>query len=260
MKQFIPVFFLLFICTFCLSNHAAAQDSAATKAKVDTEEEEWVVIPQEGEFKGGDSAFQKFVEKKLVYPKKAKRKKIEGAVTVEFILSQFGDILEVKALSGPEELRQSAVKVIKRSPKWDPSIQGGRQVKTSKKYDIIFKLDSAAVIRKWVWDNWNRGYVRQPLDGFFKGGDSAWKKYVDQNLVYPKEAKEKKIEGTVTVEFMLSENGFPLNAKALSGPEELRQSAIDVVVKSPKWWPRILSGRQVKTIKKRDIVFKLDKE
>src|ERR1044072_1238529 len=129
MKQFLPVLFLLFICSLCLSNHATAQDSVASKAKVDTVGEEWdivcVHIPIEGEFKGGDSAWQRYIQQNLAYPKKAKRKKIEGTVTVQFILSKFGDILEAKALSSPEELRKSAVKVIMRSPQWDPAMQSG---------------------------------------------------------------------------------------------------------------------------------------
>jgi periplasmic protein TonB len=141
MKQFL---LLLFIGTLFLNKNAAAQEPAATKAKFDTVEEEWektfVYIPQDGEFKGGDSAWRKYLERNLVYPKKAKRKKIEGTVTVQFIVGKFGEISDAKALSGPEELRQSAVNVVMRSPRWDPAIQGGHQVKAYKKRDIVFKL------------------------------------------------------------------------------------------------------------------------
>ncbi|MCS3800982.1 energy transducer TonB [Niastella sp. OAS944] len=122
--------------------------------------------------------------------------------------------------------------------------------------------DSAATKAKidTVKDDWEKGFIRQRFEGFFKGGDSAWQKYIDENLVYPQDAKSKKIEGVVTVEFIVGVDGTITEAKALNGPEELRQSAVDVVMRSPKWWPRIQSGRQVKTLKKCDIVFKLDKE
>lgn len=144
MKQYLLVLSLLFVCILFLNKNAAAQEPAATKAKVDTAEEEWdmtfVYKPQDGEFKGGDSAWQKYLEKNLVYPKKAKRKKIEGTVTVQFIVGKFGEISDAKALSGPEELRQSAIDVVMRSPKWWPAIQSGRQVKAYKKRDIVFKL------------------------------------------------------------------------------------------------------------------------
>lgn len=143
MKQFLSLLLLVFICTF-LNKNAAAQDTAAATAKVDTAEEIVIVctfLPIQAEFSGGDSAWQKYLQKNLLYPKKAKRKKIEGIVTVQFIVGKFGDISEAKALSGPEELRQSAVDVVMRSPKWDPAIQSGRQVKAYKKRDIVFKLD-----------------------------------------------------------------------------------------------------------------------
>jgi periplasmic protein TonB len=109
-------------------------------------------------------------------------------------------------------------------------------------------------------EEWDKNYKREIFDGYFPGGDSAWRKYIEKNLVYPKRAKRKKIEGIVTVHFILTKEGIPVDAKALSGPEELRQSALDVVMKSPKWWPAIQSGRQVKAYKKRDIVFKLPTE
>lgn len=263
MKQFLPVLFLLFICTLCLNNHAAAQDSAATNVKVDTVEEEWdkvfVRIPLEGEFKGGDSAWQRYIQQNLVYPKKAKRKKIEGTVTVQFIVSKFGDILEAKALSGPEELRKSAVGVIMKSPKWDPAMQSGRQVKAYKKYDIVFNLDSALIIRKSPWDNKQKPYVHKSFDGFFPGGDSAWKKYIDQHLVYPKKAKKKKIQAVVVVQFIIDKDGYICDVEALTGPEILRQSAVTVVKKSPKWLSRLERKGQGNPPYRCDIVFKLDK-
>jgi protein TonB len=142
MKQFLLVLFS--ICMFCLSQNASAQDSLAAKPNA-VAEEEWdmtfVKVVQDGEFKGGDSAWQKYLEQHLVYPKKAKRKKIQGTVTVQFILDKWGTVTEVKALSGPEELRKSAVDVVMRSPKWFPAMQSGRQVKAYKKRDIVFKLE-----------------------------------------------------------------------------------------------------------------------
>jgi protein TonB len=264
MKQSLPVLFLLFICSLCLNNPAAAQDSAATKAKVDTVEEEWdrvfVRVPLDGEFKGGDSAFQRYIQQHLVYPKKAKKKKIEGTVTVEFILSKFGDILEANALSGPEELRKSAVGVIMKSPKWDPAIQSGQQVKAYKKYDIVFKLDSALIIRKSTWNKTQKPYVHKSFDGFFPGGDSAWKKYTDQHLVYPKKAKRKKIQGVVVVQFIVDKEGYISDVEALTGPLILRESAVVVVKKSPKWLSRMERKSQDYPPSRCDIVFKLNKE
>jgi protein TonB len=44
----------------------------------------------------------------------------------------------VQAISGPEELKAEAVRVIGRSGKWTPAVQNGRAVKSYKRQGIIF--------------------------------------------------------------------------------------------------------------------------
>jgi TonB family protein len=46
-------------------------------------------------------------------------------------------------------------------------------------------------------------------------------------IVYPAEAKQKHIQGTVALEVKVSETGRVTAVRALSGPEELRQAAVD---------------------------------
>jgi protein TonB len=147
-----------------------------------------------------------------------------------------------------------------KSPKWDPAIQSGRQVKAYKKYDIVFKLDSAAVIRKAPWTNKEKPYVFKSFDGFFPGGDSAWEKYIEQHLVYPEKAKRKKIQGVVVVQFIVDKEGYMADVEALTGPEILRQSAVTVVKKSPKWLSRLERKSQDYPPSRCNIIFKLDKE
>jgi periplasmic protein TonB len=145
MKRLQPVLFLLFICTVCLNKNAAAQQQAATKVKADTTEEIDIVCPftpiQAG-FSGGDSAWKRFVTRHLVYPKEAVRKKIQGTVTVQFLVGKDGTVSDVEALDGPEELRQSAINVVLKSRKWYPAVQRGRYVNECKKLDIVFKLQT----------------------------------------------------------------------------------------------------------------------
>jgi protein TonB len=143
MKRLQPVLFLLFICTVCLNKNAAAQVQASTTTNVDTTEE--IVIgcsfpPIQAGFLGGDSAWQRFVTRHLVYPKEAISKKIQGIVTVQFLVGKDGSVSDVEALDGPKELRQSAIDVVMKSRKWYPAVQGGRNVNECKQLDIVFKL------------------------------------------------------------------------------------------------------------------------
>ena len=67
---------------------------------------------------------------------------IQGTVVVQFIVDKEGNVSDVEAISGPNELREEAVRVIKKSGKWTPAIQNGRQVKSYKKQPIKFRLEA----------------------------------------------------------------------------------------------------------------------
>lgn len=56
-------------------------------------------------------------------------------------------------------------------------------------------------------------FIKQPK---FIGGQAALKKLVSKELTYPKEALEKKIEGTVKVSYTLNHKGNVIETKVLS--------------------------------------------
>jgi protein TonB len=95
----------------------------------------------ESEFPGGAAAWTRFLIKNLHYPEEAQNNEIQGDVIVQFIVDKEGNVSEVEAISGPNELREEAVRVIKKSGKWTPAVQNGRQVKSYKKQPIKFRLE-----------------------------------------------------------------------------------------------------------------------
>jgi len=96
----------------------------------------------ESNYPGGIPAWQRYLNKNLHYPDEAQNNSIEGTVVVQFIVDKEGNVSDVAAVSGPEQggLREEAVRVIKRSGKWIPAVQNGRQVKSYKKQPVGFKL------------------------------------------------------------------------------------------------------------------------
>jgi periplasmic protein TonB len=94
----------------------------------------------ESSFPGGLHAWIQFLTENLKYPKKAARKNIEGTVVLQFIVDKDGSITDLQAISGPEELREAALDVLRKSPNWSPASQNGRKVKSYKKQPITFKL------------------------------------------------------------------------------------------------------------------------
>ncbi|OQP61060.1 energy transducer TonB [Niastella vici] len=101
----------------------------------------FVSVQIESEFPGGPAAWQRFLHKNLNYPQEAQDNGIQGYVTVQFIVDEFGNVSNVVVLSGPEELRAEAIRVIKKSGKWTPAVQNGRNVKSYKKQPLGFKLN-----------------------------------------------------------------------------------------------------------------------
>lgn len=91
-------------------------------------------------FSGGDIAWQKFLKDSIQYPENARKQKIEGKVMVKFIVKKDGSIEDIKALSGPEELKQAAIDVVKKSPKWVPGMQNGKKVSFFQIQYITFTL------------------------------------------------------------------------------------------------------------------------
>jgi protein TonB len=109
-------------------------------------EEDWdktfTKVEIESEYPGGASAWARYLNKSLTYPSEAQEAEVQGTVVVQFIVDKEGNVSDVEAISGPKELQAEAVRVIKKSGKWTPAVQNGRQVKSYKKQPITFRLES----------------------------------------------------------------------------------------------------------------------
>jgi periplasmic protein TonB len=104
------------------------------------EEEDWnkvfTKVEIESGYPGGLPAWQRFLNRNLRPSEEA-----QGTVVVQFIVDKEGNVTNVEAVSGPDELRSEAVRVIKKSGKWTPAIQNGNPVRSYKKQPIIFRID-----------------------------------------------------------------------------------------------------------------------
>ena len=109
-------------------------------------EEDWdktfTKVEIESDYPGGQGAWLRYLQKNLQYPQDAIDNEIQGTVTVQFIVDKEGAVSDVEAISGPNELRNEAIRVIKKSGKWEPAVQNGRKVKSYKKQPITFRLEA----------------------------------------------------------------------------------------------------------------------
>ncbi len=93
----------------------------------------------------------------------------------------------------------------------------------------------------------------------FQGGDAnTFSRWVNTNLVYPKEAAENKIQGRITLQFTVSETGKVTNVKVLRGVDSLLdKEAVRVVELSPDWTPGMKEGKPVPVTYTFPVIFQL---
>ena len=76
------------------------------------------------------------------YPEEAQKQKIQGRVTVQFIIEKDGTITGVTVLRSVHPLLdKEAIRVVQNMPKWVPGTQRGEPVRVSYTAPINFRLN-----------------------------------------------------------------------------------------------------------------------
>ena len=93
------------------------------------------------QFPGGARGWEKYLVVNLRYPEDCIKRNIQGAVVVQFIVTEKGKVTNVEVVqSVHSSLDREAMRLIKQSPDWVPAVQDGRKVNSYKKQPIVFKL------------------------------------------------------------------------------------------------------------------------
>jgi len=94
----------------------------------------------------------------------------------------------------------------------------------------------------------------------FNGGDAnEFSKWVGENVVYPESCRQSKVQGRVTVQFTVTEEGKVTDVKVLRGVNaELDKEAVRVISGSPLWTPgRDEDGEAVSVSYVFPVIFKI---
>ena len=94
----------------------------------------------------------------------------------------------------------------------------------------------------------------------FNGGDAnEFSKWVGENVVYPESCRQSKVQGRVTVQFTVTEEGKVTDVKVLRGVNaELDKEAVRVISGSPLWTPgRDENGEAVSVTYVFPVIFKI---
>lgn len=122
-------------CCFQLNAQAKGQSS---KVDLDTIYNKVDVLPS---YIGGEEGWKKYLKKNTKYPKKAWWEELEADVTLEFTIKNDGTIVDIINLTvsgwGFEE---EAIRLLKKSGKWNPALKNGKPVHYHAKLTIPFRL------------------------------------------------------------------------------------------------------------------------
>lgn len=112
------------------------------------------------------------------------------------------------------------------------------------------------------WDKEGKHYTYKDVRDkppTFKGGLEELRKFISENLKYPRKASKKNIEGTVYVGFVVNKLGKVEQVKVIKGVPELNEEAMRVVSLMPDWEAGIQAGQKVSVIFTMPLKFKLVK-
>lgn len=186
-----------------------------------------------------------YIREHMIYPPDAQKNNIEGEVTVRFIVNEDGSVSNTEIIRGKElgyGIPEEAISVFNSLPKWWPTMQNGKVVSAYYVVSVNFSQN-------------NTGIQLGEIETFQCGGDVASppydiKKYIKEQLRYPKAAQQVNIEGRVYISFIVNRDGTLSDFEVRKGKElgyGLPEEALRVVRSMPKWKPAMQDGEAVKS-------------
>jgi periplasmic protein TonB len=139
---------LLFLLSLSLSGYSQQIKDDTTKLPPANAADElksppltWVQeMPQ---YPGGDKELINYISQHVVYPKYARMHRIQGRVTVRFVVDVDGAVKDAHVSEGMGiggGCDEEAVRVINSLPRWKPGKQNGENVPVWYTVPIVFKL------------------------------------------------------------------------------------------------------------------------
>ena len=238
------------------------------------------VVEHMPEFTGGGMpALMEYLSKNIKYPEAAMKKGIQGRGIVQFVVEKDGSITNVKILRSVDpELDKEAVRVVSAMPKWKPGTQRGEAVRVRFTVPVMFRLTEDKIPVKYapIENKINElvvvGYAPEgttvPEEGTifevveqmpeYPGGMPAMMEFISKNIKYPAAAQQAKIQGRVTIQFIVNTEGNIINPRVLRSADPLLDAeAIRLTTIMPKWKPGMQRGQAVNVKYTVPIMFRL---
>ena len=266
---------------------ALAQKPAHLKMPRHDANEIFVAVQQPAVPLGGPVAYADYLEKHQEYPVAALKAGQEGVVQVTFVVEKNGSISEVAVKESVAPLLDAeAVRLIKAGPRWTPAHHRGELARQRVLVPVAFVVApgsgevitlptpgagstaaalptgavAAAPGTSSIVGTTAKGIsiirpekVAQPV-----GGTAAFFAWIQANQHYPAQARKRRIEAKVAIEFMVQPDGTITDVRVVQKHGSgLDEEAVRLIQAAPKWEPAIAQGKPIKQKMALPVVFQL---
>jgi len=177
----------------------------------------------------------------IVYPPQAREQKIEGEVHANLVVSETGDVRDVRVFNGNPLLTEAVVQTVSKW-KFKPVMKGGNAITVLATANCEFVVGDDNQARNGVVPELGSARER-PQRLRVSGGVSSGLIAYKVPPVYPADALRAHIQGIVTLQAVIS-HGRITDLHLISGPRELAPAAI-AAVQQWRYKPYMFMGDEV---------------
>ena len=211
-----------------------------------------------------------YINQNLVYPGSYLRQGISGKVVVGLHVDKEGNASNYKVKSTfSKDAAQEAVRLVK-TILWSPGLINGLPGEYDTEYEVEF--NAKRYKRHWKHnerltaplaleaDTSNKIYDYKQLEEvakpYFADGSNMGK-YIASNLRFPAEAKEREIQGTVRLNFVVEKDGSVSNIVILNSVGGGCDNEAVRLLQNTIWIPAEKNGKYVRSNGMQDITFSI---
>ena len=218
----------------------------------------------------GKNATKDYIQENLIYPTTDLENGNSGNVVISMHIDKEGKASQFAVKSTfSEEASPIAMHLVK-TILWNPATHNGIAIESDHDYTVDFsaksykrywkrherygfeaamEADSSYVIYE------NRQLEESPRFNLANGENLP--QYIYSNLKYPAEAKEREIQGTVRIEFVIETNGNVSNINIINSVGGGCDNEAIRLIKETHWIPGTKNGKYVRCHSMQDITFSI---
>lgn len=219
----------------------------------------------------GKQLTKNYFMRALVYPEADLQQGNSGKVVIGLHIDTDGNGSNYEVKSTFSEAASPIALDLVKTILWKPAMRNGIPIE----YDMEYEVDFNAKSYKRHWKRHDRVELPLTLDAdssyaiyeykqleqvarpYFSDGKNNIAHYIATNLKYPAEAKEREIQGTVRLSFVVEKNGNVSNIVIINSVGGGCDNEAVRLIEETHWLPAEKDGKYVRSHNMQDITFSI---